>query len=173
MDAVRALPDVKTVAFDIPTETFTVDLADGGKARAVLEAIEGLGFEPRMLEAAPAPAAPPTRIGQPAAASLGAALERARAREVPLVVYAGGAFCPTCRTFERDVLSDGRVRQALGAFELLAIDIEKAPEAAADLGVVAVPDLWILSGDGAVLARENRTMDVAALLALLAEHAVR
>lgn len=169
----RALPDVKTVAFDIPTETFTVDLADGGKVLAVQAVIEGLGFEPRMLDAGPAPAATPRRIGKHAAASLEAALGKARAREVPLVIYVGGAFCPACRTFDQDVLSNGGVRQALGAFELLEIDIEKAPEVAADLGVKAVPDLWILSGDGAVLARENRTMDIAALLALLAKHVSR
>ena len=173
MDAVRALPDVESVSFDIPTETFTVDLADGGKADAVTAAIEALGYTPRVVDGAPVAAATPDGIGAPTAASLKAALARARQREVPLVLYFGGAFCPACEAFRRDVLEDERVRAALDAFEFVAVDITEDEAAAADLGVKAVPDVWILSADRNVLARENRTMTLGEFRALLEKLSTR
>ena len=173
MDAVRALPDVTDVTFDIPTETFTVDLAEDGKADTVLSAIKKLEFQPRLLDVMPTAPAERARIETPTSPRLKAALAQARERKVPLLVIFGGAFCPTCEAFERDVLSDSRVRDVLRAFEFVDFDVKDDPAAASDLGVKAVPDTWILSGDGAVLARENRAMDVATFLQLLEKHALR
>ena len=169
----RALPDVTTVEFDIPTETLTVDLADRGTRNAVLAAIKALGYKPRVLDAAPAETETPSKIKTPRAASLNAALRRAGRREVPLVVNCGGEFCPAYQAFKRNVLADSRVRAALRAFEVLEVDVTRDEVAASHLGVTAVPDVWILSGDGTVLTRENRTMDVAAFLEVLGKHLPR
>ena len=167
----RALPDVASVDFDIPAETFIVDLAEDGESAAVLGAIEKLGYEPKLLESPPATAPATKRILRLSAASLKAALARARERGVPLVVDCGGGFCPACLAFKRDVLSDSGVRKALAAFEFLEVDVEDDEAAASDLGVTAVPDIWIFSCEGVVLGRENRTMNAREFLEVLERHA--
>ncbi len=169
----RVLPSVASVTFDIPTETFAVELREAGPVDVVLSTIRGLGFDPVVIDAPVDGAAELRRLEDPASPVLRAALRRATSRDVPLVIDFGGAFCSSCRAFERLVLGEARVQEALRAFELLKVDIEKDPTSAGDLGVTAVPDIWVLAGDGLVLARENRTMDAAAFLALLAQHAPR
>lgn len=165
---------METVSFDVATETFTVDLADQGQRAAVLAAIRRLGYKPTLLDAAPANGTdPPARPKAFSAPSLVAALARARARDVPLVVDFGGAFCSACKAFKRDVLGDAGVQQALRAFEFLEIDVEQDTAAASELGVTAVPDIWILSPSGVALARENRTMNTEEFLLVLDKHAPR
>lgn len=166
----RALPDVDSVQFDIKAETFTVELAAGGRPDAVLGAIRGLGFEPTQLDAAPASAPTPERVGSPTSARFEQALARSRRRGVALIVSFGGSFCSACQAFKQDVLGDGRVQAALRAFELLELDVAQEQQAAADLGVTAVPDIWVLSAEGLVLGRENRTMSAAEFLTVLARH---
>ena len=167
MDAVRALDDASSVSFDISSETFTIHVADGGDIEAILSTIRSQGFTPTLLDATPTSARPVDRIRMPRSPRLKEALGRARARGVPLVLTFGGAFCPACRNFEEEVLSDARVAEALRSYEFHKVDIQSHKQAAQDFGVTAVPDLWVVGVDLAVLARENRTMDTAELLRVL------
>jgi len=164
---VRALPQVKEATFDIPSESFTITLHEGDGITAVLNAIQRLGFDPKLLDDIPAPTAAITRLDTPTSTTLREGLARATARGVPLVVAFGGPFCSLCKKFEEHTLRDARVLLRLERLESLQIDVEADPDAARDLDVHGVPDLWVLDGTGSVLARHNGFLDTDAFLALL------
>ncbi len=163
----RVLPQVERASFDIPTETFAIDVKGGADTAPILAAIKGLGFTPEVLDAAPTKQAGLTRLDAPTSAALREALARAKARGVPLVIDFGGPFCHLCRKFEETALKDEQVRQALGSFEFLQVDIESDSDAAKDLDVHAVPDIWVFGGAGTMLARHNGYLSPTEFLAFL------
>lgn len=163
----RVLPEVRGAAFDVPSETFVVELAHGADGAPVRAAIAALGFTPEVLEGPPPRAGPEQRLASPTAPALRGALERARARGVPLVVSLGGRFCAPCRVFEETTLGDPRVQALLAGFEFLKVDVEQDPAAARDLDVHGVPDLRVLAPDGTVRARHNGLLLPAEFVAFL------
>ncbi len=164
----RVLPQVDRVEFDIPTETFTIDMKAGADTAPVLAAIKGLGYTPEVLDAAPAGQEAITHLRNPTSAALREALARAKSRGVPLVIDFGGPFCHLCRKFEQTALKDERVVKMLPDFEFLKIDVEADPDAVKDLDVHGVPDIWALDGGGKVLARNNGYMTPDAFIEFLA-----
>jgi len=165
---VRALPQVEEARFDIPSETFRLTLAPGAGPEVILKAIADLGYEPELLERVSAPEGRLERLLRPTSKALAEALSRARAEDRPLVIDFGAIWCGPCRQFVTTTLADEAVSKTLAAhFVLLAIDVDEDPEAAADLGVAGIPDIWVIAPDGQVLARENRYLDVEAFLGLL------
>lgn len=164
----RALPQVEDARFDIPSETFSLTLAPGAEPAAVLKAIADLGYEPEVIERMPASKARTKRLLRPTSKALAESLARARAQDTPLVIDFGAAWCGPCRKFATTTLADEAVSRTLAAhFIFLAIDVDEDPEAAADLGVAGIPDLWVIAPDGSILARENRYLDATAFLDLL------
>lgn len=154
----RVLDGVTKAEFDIPTETFTIDLERGADATAVLAAIKGLGYTPEILDKAPDKQDQITQLDSPSSEALRAALGRAKRRGVALIIDFGGPFCHLCKKFEETALRDERVVNMLTDFEFLKIDTEADPDAAKDLDVHGVPDIWALDGDGKVVARNNGYM---------------
>ena len=163
----RVLPTVERAAFDIPTETFTIELRSGEDGAPVLAAITALGYTPEMLETAPEAVERAQRLESPTSNAVRDGLARAKARGVPLVVALGGPFCRLCRLFEETTLEDERVHAALDAVEFLQVDVELDAAAARDFDVRGVPDFWLLDGEGKVLARMNAYLDPDEFLALL------
>ena len=155
----RVLKQVSSAEFDIPSETFAVELAPGADVAPVLAAIQDLGYSPALVEEPPARTEQIERLAEPTSPALRDALARARTRGVPLVVDFGGPFCRLCRVFEETTLVDARVRELLADFEFLKVDVEQDEAAARDLDVHGVPDIWVLGADGAVLARHNGFLD--------------
>lgn len=166
----RALPDVSRVTFDIPTEVFSVQTMSGATER-ILSTIRGAGYEPDLLPAPPGAVSRIERLASPRSKAVVAALSRARARGVPLILDFWATWCGLCKKFEQTTLADPRVVKLIASnFELLKIDVDEDPEAAEDLNVKGIPDVWILDGDGLILARENRYMDPDEFLAVLQRH---
>lgn len=154
----RVLDGVVKAEFDIPTETFTVEMAQGTDTAPVLAAIKGLGYTPEVLGKAPDKKDEIAQLGSPSSKALRDALGRARRRGVVLLIDFGGSFCHLCRKFEATALKDARVISMLADFEFVKIDTEVDPDAAKDLDVHGVPDIWALDGEGKVLARKNGYM---------------
>ena len=107
------------------------------------------------------------RLDAPTSPAVRDGLARARERGAVLVVALGGPFCRLCRRFEETTLADERVLEALEAVELLQVDVALDPAAARDFDVHAVPDFWLLDGEGRVLGRTNAALDVDGFLAFL------
>ncbi len=80
-------------------------------------------------------------------------LEEARERSRPVVLYTKAAWCRWCKEFEREVLSDPRVRATLeNCFTPVEIDGERRPELASRYAKVGWPSLSYLDGAGELLA---------------------
>jgi thiol:disulfide interchange protein len=166
---VRVLPPVERAIFDIPSGTFAIVLRPGADAQPVLAAIQALGYTPEIVGAPPAPAPGErmARLDEPTSPAVRDGLARARGRGVVLVVALGGPFCRLCRLFEETTLADERVLGALEAVEFLQVDVALDPAAARDFDVHAVPDFWLLDGEGRVLGRTNAALDADGFLAFL------
>lgn len=165
----RVLDGVAKAEFDIPTETFTIDLEPGADPAPVLSAIKGLGYTPKVLDKAPEKKDQISRLESPSSRALRDALRRAKSRGVALVIDFGGPFCHLCRKFEETALKDERVIKMLAGVEFLKIDTEADPDAAKDLDVHGVPDIWALDGYGKILARRNGYMTPTELIEFLSE----
>ncbi len=163
----RVLDGVVSADFDIPAETFSIEMKAGAGSASVLAAIKGLGYDPEILDAAPEKRHEITKLRKPTSAALRGALARAKTRGVFLVIDFGGPFCHLCRNFEETALKDPRVVKKLTDFEFVKIDTEADPNAAKDLDVHGVPDIWALDGDGIVRARNNGYLNTADFLAFL------
>lgn len=167
MDAVRVLPQVARAEFDIPTETFSIELKAGASTAPILATIKDMGYTPEVLNAAPAGTIEITHLRNPTSTALRDAMARAGSRGVPLVIDFGGPFCHLCRKFEQTALKDKQVVRALAGFELLRVDVEGDPDAVRDLDIHGVPDIWMIDGEGKILARHNGYMTSTEFLAFL------
>ena len=164
----RVLPGVERASFDTPSETFTIHVRVDVSPEPILAAVQKLGFEPERVAGAPATTKRIERLVEPASKCLQEALAEATEQDKPLVLCFGANWCSLCRKFEITALKDERVRAELSTHSVfLHLDVDADPEAALDLGVAGIPDLWVLAPDGRVLARENRYLDAEAFLALL------
>lgn len=80
-------------------------------------------------------------------------LERARESSRPVVLYTRASWCRWCREFERDVLSDPRVRATLeSCFTAVEVDGERRPDLAARFAKRGWPALSYLDNSGELLA---------------------
>ena len=76
----RVLRQVSSAAFDIPTETFAIELVPGAEAAPVLAAIEELGYVPEVLERPPTSTKPMERLDHPTSPALSLTFPRATSR---------------------------------------------------------------------------------------------
>ena len=125
-------------------------------AGELLETVRGLGYRPRLLSAEEAALLPNLAEGaavdvEPAV--LTQALQRARARVVPLLVSVHAPWCAPCQQMQRLVWSAPAVRAALAGVEVLEVDADTAPAVAAWLQVAGLPDARLLSPEGKEIAR--------------------
>jgi thioredoxin-like negative regulator of GroEL len=79
------------------------------------------------------------------------ALEEARARQQPLLVYFTASWCGPCKLMARTTLTNEAVLQTLSSVIHVALDVDEHPKLAQQHGVRAVPTFQMLSpGEEAV-----------------------
>jgi thiol-disulfide isomerase/thioredoxin len=100
--------------------------------------------------------------------TLAEGLEKAKATSAPILVRCGAEYCPWCRKFD-EVIAQPAVQDELEHWVLVAIDVEKAPDDAAKLGVASIPALRIVS-NGRMTATHNGYLDADVLVAWLQAH---
>jgi thiol:disulfide interchange protein len=102
------------------------------------------------------------------AASLGAAVARAKREGKPLVALCFATWCPACQALEHDVLPDAAVKAALAEVTFVRFDLDTRAGGAAGekLGCDYIPKLVHVDADGAVVARseDNEVDDVVAFV---------
>ena len=86
------------------------------------------------------------------ASALEAALERTAAQNKTAVVYFTADWCVTCRTIERDVLTDAGVIQAFEEADLIKVDVTSNSDAVRELmaryDIVGPPTVLFVGPDG-------------------------
>lgn len=88
------------------------------------------------------------------AATLPAALERARSEGKLVMVDFETEWCAACKEFDRTTLADARVRAALGSVVPLKLDADReGKELAERFGVDGFPTVVFLDGRGTEVGR--------------------
>ncbi len=100
---------------------------------------------------------------------LEAGLSRAQIEGKPALVFVTGENCPWCHRLKRE-MSQSPAREALGRWTLIYVDVDESPDAAARLGVGAIPALRILRTSGAKVAARDGFVPGAALVKWLDDH---
>ena len=131
------------------------------KARAIISGIVGLAILAIMAlvlgplmgrsadnHAATAAESPPPIAWQ---TDLQAALADAARQAKPVFIQFHAPWCGYCRLLDTDTLTDPRVRQALGDFVALKIDVDKDPVTRETFAVGPIPALFITDTGGKVL----------------------
>ena len=80
-------------------------------------------------------------------------IERARESQRPIVIDFWAPWCAPCLQLKRDTLSHSDVVKALGAVEVIYVDIDQYPRLGDAYGVVAIPDLFFIDKSGRIVDR--------------------
>lgn len=116
-----------------------------------------------------------TRMGSKALAETGidfVTLEDARdrvvAKGVPVLIYVAAIWCPSCRRFDREVLSDPQVREELNHWSVVRLEYESADGERFQQAQKAIgfPNLFVMDGSGSV-AKVPIEADAATMLEVL------
>jgi len=86
--------------------------------------------------------------------NLQAALADAARQAKPVFIQFHATWCGYCRLLETKTLTDPRVRQALGDFVALKIDVDKDPVTRETFAVGPIPALFITDAGGKVLHQQ-------------------
>ncbi|MFA7233979.1 MAG: HEAT repeat domain-containing protein [Terrimicrobiaceae bacterium] len=122
----------------------------------------GTGFCSLQTRPPAFPAASPT-----AASPADQALERARLLSRPALLYFQMQGCSWCRKFETEVLSQEEVKQKLGKFEIVKVDLIGEQALARSHGVRGAPAFVVLTPAGAPAGHWTGFLDREKFLALL------
>lgn len=100
--------------------------------------------------------------------SLALGVEAARAQDKPIVLVFDASWCAICRRLKDTTFADSGVREALGAYVPVRIDIEEQPHVARKYHVDAVPQVLILTPDGTEIIRVAGYLDPGEMRGFLA-----
>lgn len=81
------------------------------------------------------------------------AFEGARKLNRPIVIDFWATWCGPCKRLKRETLADTEVAVWLKKVALITVDVDKHPSLAKAYGVVSVPDVFLVGGDGSVVDR--------------------
>ncbi len=81
------------------------------------------------------------------------AIERAKAKQRPLVIDFWAEWCVACLRLKRETLENTEVAQALRSVELIYVDLDKYPSLGDAYGVAAIPDLIFADKSGRIVDR--------------------
>lgn len=62
-------------------------------------------------------------------------------------------WCPPCVRLKKETLQDPKVSRLLNGVELIFVDLDKHPDLGKAFGVHAVPDVFLIDGQGVVVDR--------------------
>jgi thiol:disulfide interchange protein len=96
--------------------------------------------------------------------------EEAGGEDRPVVLEFSAAWCNACTTFQRHVLPDPRVEQALDGVRYVRYDIERGAGKveAARYGVTSLPTILVIDREGAPVGAVRGLPSVTSFLELLA-----
>jgi HEAT repeat protein/thioredoxin-related protein len=117
-----------------------------------------------LLLVSPSNAAESTRTPPTFHASLKVAAEAALPGQSLVLLVFGAEWCAPCKALEKDSLGSKAFREGGGPLCVAEVDIDADEKTAARFGVNAVPTLFLLSGDGKIVARQTGYMDAAGLM---------
>ena len=126
-----------------------------------MEAIEELGFEPRLEDPETASDTDPDSelSCDPLPDPIGTALKLAQQEGKPLFLDFYAEWCAPCHTLEEEILPAPAVKAALANFRFLRVDTDESPKAAQCLKAFGLPTIVVLSADGAELLRHEGLLD--------------
>ena len=105
--------------------------------------------------------------------NLTSAQTEARASNKPVLLYFWAEWCGPCHTMSRTTWSDARVKQAMGAFVPVKIDIDQQPDVARRYSIDAVPRIIALDRAGNIVASREGLIEADAMVQWLAEVTAR
>lgn len=112
---------------------------------------------------------PEARDVHPWVQGLTAGLRRAMAERKPIFIRAVAAGCPWCRKLDEEIKS-AEVQKELGRWTLVAVDIDRSPDEASQLGANITPALRLLTPGGQPVASRDGYLGPKELVAWLAKH---
>jgi thiol-disulfide isomerase/thioredoxin len=90
-----------------------------------------------------------------------------------LLAYFWAEWCGPCHTLSRTTWADARVKEALGTFVSVKIDVDQQPEVARRFSVSAIPRIILLDRTGNVLGSKEGLVEPEALVQWLADVSAR
>ncbi len=135
----------------------------------ILEAIQELGFEPRLEDPETASrTGPDSELScDPIPDPIGPALELALQEGKPLFLDFYAEWCAPCHTLEEEILPAPAVKAALANFRFLRVDTDESPQATQCLKAFGLPTIVVLSPDGEELLRHEGLLGSAELASRL------
>ncbi len=107
--------------------------------------------------------------GLPWLESLTKGRQEALAKQRPILVRLGAAWCPNCRKLAEEIAKPA-VQAELGRWVCVYLDVDRSPEEAAELMLTAVPALRIRTAGGQSIASHDGMLAAEELLDWLNEH---
>ena len=97
------------------------------------------------------------------------AAKQARQQRKPLLIRATATWCPACRMLDLTV-QEKEVKEALGRWICVEIDVEQNKKVVDQLGITGVPALRLQTPSGRPAGSHEGALDAKALIAWLDEH---
>jgi thiol:disulfide interchange protein len=136
----------------------------------MLETICAQGFQAEIVANAPAADSPvqvPRRNLGRLPGELQEAVRQARKENKPLLLAFHGPACPPCQRMSAVTYSDARVKQELGHWVLIQVDVAAHAKVARLFEVVGIPVAVAATADGVELGRIENFVEPAAFRARL------
>jgi thiol:disulfide interchange protein len=134
----------------------------------LVETIEALNFEARVLDKVTATAPVTNDADAPAKSDLVAELmAQAKRENRGLVLEFSGKFCPSCVRLEKETLATDEVQSALKRVIFRRIMVEEHRDAARQFGIYGIPQLRFIAPNGTEVVKDEGVISVETMLAHL------
>jgi thiol:disulfide interchange protein len=101
--------------------------------------------------------------------NLTSAQNEARASNKLVMLYFWAEWCGPCHTMSRTTFADARVKEAMGGFVPVKIDVDRHPDVARRYSIDAVPHIIALDRAGIILASREGLVEPVVMVQWLAD----